>query len=116
MWTPRSRGAPAASSASRRAITRLGRRGRLHHLRAHVVGDAIELTTEVVEVVRHRVQVGAPGHRVLRDERGFVDLLVGRSEQPGSLRVEVDAVPAPRRPGYSEPDQLLVLVRDRRLV
>src|SRR5918911_396379 len=49
-------------------------------------------------------------------ERRLRDLLLGRAEQPRGLLVEIHAVPAARRAGHGEPDQLLVLVRDRRLV
>src|SRR3954470_678379 len=98
---------PAELAAGR--LPRLGRNGSLLQLSANVLDYAVELLAEFVEVVRHRVQVRAPGHRVLRDQGGLGDLLLRRAEQPRRLAVEVDAVPAPRRGRDAETDQLLVL-------
>jgi hypothetical protein len=81
-----------------------------------VCRDAVELVHELVVVELEGVEVGAPAHGVLGDQRRLCDLLLGGSEQPGGLRVEVTAVTAAGRPGHSEPDHLLVLVRDRCLV
>src|SRR3954469_981526 len=64
-----------------------GQRGRWsgsgadRHLLTHVGGDAIELRCELVVVEQQRVQIRAPSHRVLRDERSLDHLVLGRTEE-----------------------------------
>src|SRR4051812_906241 len=50
-------------------------RGADRHLLAHVRGHAIELLGELVVVELERVEVRAPAHRVLRDQRRLHDLV-----------------------------------------
>ena len=85
------------------------------HLITHVRRDLVELH-ELVVVELERIQIRAPTHRVLRDHRGLRDLVLAGAKQLRRLRVEVAAVAAARRTRNGDPDQLLVLVRDRGLV
>src|SRR5689334_18934050 len=50
-------------------------RGAGSHLLAHVRGDLVELLRELVVVELERVEIGAPAHGVLGDQRGLGDLV-----------------------------------------
>ena len=73
-------------AADRRLCTRISRRrigsgGRpCRRLLADMGSHLVELGRERVVVELERIEVRAPAHRVLGDQRGFVDLVLGRAE------------------------------------